>query len=73
MKLSRLRDEPHSLYRAKVHPLFSAPDKEISVEQVEGFDFVVQPYANMRELQFFPNARAQASASNMEAQAMFVM
>jgi DNA-binding transcriptional LysR family regulator len=27
----------------------------------------------MRELQFFPKARARAIASNMEAQAMFVM
>ncbi|WP_323688473.1 LysR substrate-binding domain-containing protein [Rhizobium sp. AN83] len=27
----------------------------------------------MRELQYFPQARARASASNMEAQAMFVM
>ncbi|MBN7808679.1 LysR family transcriptional regulator [Agrobacterium rosae] len=73
LKLSRLRDEKHSLYCAKGHPLFAAQEKEITVEQVEGYDFVVRPYANMRELQHFPMARARASASNMEAQAMFVM
>jgi len=73
LKLSRLRDEMHSLYCAKGHPLFTADDADISVQRVEGFDFVVRPYANMRELQYFPGARAKASASNMEAQAMFVM
>jgi len=34
---------------------------------VEGFDFVVRTYANMRELQYFPQARARASASNKGA------
>ena len=43
------------------------------MERIEAFDFVVRPYASMRELHFFPKARARAAASNMEAQAMFVM
>jgi LysR family transcriptional regulator, transcriptional activator for bauABCD operon len=73
LKLSRLREEAHSLYCAKGHSLFPARDDELSVERIEAFDFVVRPYANMRELHFFPKARARAAASNMEAQAMFVM
>jgi DNA-binding transcriptional LysR family regulator len=73
LKLSHFREEAHSLYCAKGHPLFHLPETELSVERIEAFDFVVRPYANMRELQYFPAARARASASNMEAQAMFVM
>ena len=73
LKLSRLREEVHSLYCAKGHPLFGMGEDELSVERIETFDFVVRPYANMRELQYFPRARARAAASNMEAQAMFVM
>lgn len=73
LKLSRLREEVHSLYCAKGHPLFGVGEDALSVERIETFDFVVRPYANMRELQYFPGARARAAASNMEAQAMFVM
>ena len=73
LKLSRLREEVHSLYCAKGHPLFGVGEGELSVERIETFDFVVRPYANMRELQYFPGARTRAAASNMEAQAMFVM
>lgn len=73
LKLSRFREETHSLYCASGHPLFPVAEEELSMERIEAFDFVVRPYANMRELQFFPKAQARASASNMEAQAMFVM
>ncbi|QND23408.1 LysR family transcriptional regulator (plasmid) [Rhizobium leguminosarum bv. viciae] len=73
LKLSRFREEFHSLYCAQGHPLFRQAEAELTIEHVETFDFVVRPYANMRELQFFPKARARAIASNMEAQAMFVM
>ena len=73
LRLSRLREETHSLYCAKGHPLFAAREDQLSVERIEAFDFVVRPYASMRELHFFPKARARAAASNMEAQAMFVM
>ncbi|MCW8060533.1 LysR family transcriptional regulator [Agrobacterium tumefaciens] len=73
LKLSRFRAEIHSLYCAQGHPLFRQAEAELTIEHIETFDFVVRPYANMRELQFFPKARARAIASNMEAQAMFVM
>ncbi|MAM83406.1 MAG: LysR family transcriptional regulator [Acidobacteria bacterium] len=73
LQLSRLREEAHSLYCGKGHPLFAVAEDALSVARIETFDFVVRPYANMRELQHFPKARARATASNMEAQAMFVM
>ena len=73
LKLSRCREEIHSLYCAQGDPLFRQAEAELTIEHIETFDFVVRPYANMRELQFFPKARARAIASNMEAQAMFVM
>ncbi|ACM29351.1 LysR family transcriptional regulator [Rhizobium rhizogenes] len=73
LKLSRLREEIHSLYCAQGHPLFKKGGAELTIEHIESFDFVVRPYANMRELQFFPRARTRAVASNMEAQAMFIM
>lgn len=73
LKLSRFREEVHSLYCAKGHPLFHLPEEQLSVERIEACDFVVRPYASLRELHYFPQAHARASASNMEAQAMFVM
>jgi LysR family transcriptional regulator, transcriptional activator for bauABCD operon len=73
LKFSRLRDEMHSLYCARGHALFTVPEGELSIERIEAHDFVVRPYANMRELHHFPAAKARATASNMEAQAMFVL
>lgn len=73
LQISRFREEAHSLYCGKGHPLFAVEEDELSVARIEAFDFVVRPYANMKELHYFPKARARATASNMEAQAMFVM
>ncbi len=71
LRFSPLRDERHSLYCAAGHPLFKHPD--MTVADVAQHPFVVRPYANSRELQHFPNAVARANASNMEAQALFIL
>jgi DNA-binding transcriptional LysR family regulator len=64
-------DEQHSLYCGDRHPLFQT-DKPKTAE-IEAHGFVVRPYANKRELHHFPNARLRAHASNMEAQAAFIL
>jgi DNA-binding transcriptional LysR family regulator len=64
-------DEQHSLYCGDRHPLFQT-DKPKTAE-IETHGFVVRPYANKRELHHFPNARLRAHASNMEAQAAFIL
>jgi DNA-binding transcriptional LysR family regulator len=68
----RFYDEAHSLYCGDRHPLFAAERPPKSGE-IETCGFVVRPYANKRELQHFPNARVRAHASNMEAQAAFIL
>jgi DNA-binding transcriptional LysR family regulator len=73
LKFSPFKHEKHSLYCAKGHPLFTAADSDFSLAAMQDFQFVVRPYANMRELQHFPNAVVKATASNMEAQAMFIL
>lgn len=65
--------ELHSLYCGDTHPLFHAPDTAIDVADVGKQTFVVRPYANRRELQRFPDAQVGAHASNMEAQALFIL
>jgi DNA-binding transcriptional LysR family regulator len=73
LKFSYLRDERHSLYCATGHPLFTVPEEALSATVIGKYAFVVRLYANKRELQHFPNAIIRATASNMEAQAMFVL
>lgn len=73
LKFTRFRDERHSLYCAVGHPLFVSAPATLTLAAIEAHPFVVRPYANRRELQHFPNAVVKASASNMEAQAMFVL
>lgn len=73
LKITPFKEEYHSLYCAKGHPLFMTKEEDITKDIVEMCDFVVRPYANKRELDFFPNAKAKAFASNMEAPAMFIM
>lgn len=63
-------EEIHSLYCGKLHPLFKARPSAPEIEQCE---FVVRPYANNRELRHFRKARIRAHASNMEAQAAFIL
>ena len=73
LKLSRFHEEMHSLYCAGGHPLFNVADSELTPKRIETHDFVVRRYANRQELQFFPQAQANAIASNMEAQAIFIL
>jgi LysR family transcriptional regulator, transcriptional activator for bauABCD operon len=72
LKFSPFKQEIHSLYCAIGHPLFGVPEPDLTRAEIEKHAFVVRPYANMRELQHFPGAAPKATASNMEAQAMFV-
>lgn len=63
--------EFHSLYCGRRHALYG--EREVTREAVEAHPFVVRPYANEQELVHFPKARVAAYASNMEAQAMYVL
>ena len=73
LQYRRIYTELHSLYCGDRHPLFRVPDDELTVETIRQHQFVVRPYANQRELARFPDAPVGASASNMEAQAMFIL
>ncbi|MBT1157171.1 LysR family transcriptional regulator [Aminobacter anthyllidis] len=63
-------EELHSLYCGRSHGLFGTKP---SIAEAEASNFVVRPYARSRELVHFPNARIRALASNMEAQAAFIL
>jgi DNA-binding transcriptional LysR family regulator len=63
--------ELHSLYCGARHPLFSA--QAVTRAEIEKHPFVVRPYANKSELLHFPNVQVRAYASNMEAQAMYIL
>ena len=73
LQYRRIYTELHSLYCADRHPLFQVPDTELTIDEIARHTFVVRPYANLRELQQFPDARVGAHASNMEAQALFIL
>ncbi|KNY30905.1 MULTISPECIES: LysR family transcriptional regulator [Agrobacterium] len=73
IKTTPFKEELHVLYCAEGHALFQFAPEDVTQDLVETFDFVVRPYANRQELEFFPNAKTKAFASNMEAQAMFIM
>jgi DNA-binding transcriptional LysR family regulator len=64
--------EYSTLYCGNNHPLF-AGKKRLSIGDVAKYDFVIRPYANKKDLTFFKNANVRAYASNMEAQAMFIL
>ena len=66
-----LHQEFHSLYCGCRHPLFSK--RSVTARDVQAHPFVVRPYANRRELSHFPDAHVVAYASNMEAQAMYIL
>lgn len=63
--------EIHSLYCSDRHPLFSKT--RVSKADVADTRFVVRPYANRSELQHFPDVEVGAYASNVEAQAMYIL
>jgi len=63
--------EMNSLYCSTRHPLFGK--KVVTKTDVEAAEVVVRPYANKSELQHIPNARVGAYASNIEAQAMYIL
>jgi LysR family transcriptional regulator, transcriptional activator for bauABCD operon len=71
LNFSTFYEERHSLYASTTHPVWT--NGPVDHASVERHSFVVRPYANLRELQHFPNAPVKATASNMEAQAMFVL
>jgi DNA-binding transcriptional LysR family regulator len=73
LKFTRFYEEAHSLYCSAKHPLARIADAELDREAVERHPFVIRPYANLRELQHFSQAVAGATASNMEAQALFIL
>lgn len=63
--------EIHSIYCSERHPLFSK--KDVTKADVEAATVVVRPYANRSELRHIPNAKIGAYASNVEAQAMYIL
>jgi LysR family transcriptional regulator, transcriptional activator for bauABCD operon len=63
--------ELHSLYCSERHPLFEK--ESVTKHDVEAAQLVVRPYANKVELQHLPKAKVGAYASNMEAQAMYIL
>lgn len=73
IRVTPLHVERHVLYCGKQHPLFSRADEHLATTDIIAHPFVTRPYANKRELQHFPQARSEASASNIEAQAMFIL
>ena len=73
IRFSPFKNERHSLYCAAGHPLWAVPSETLSPASIETHAFVVRPYANRRELAHFPKAAVTATASNMEAQAMFIL
>lgn len=73
LQYHRVHAEHHGLYCSHHHPLFTATTAELTAEAIAAHEFVVRPYANLEELRGFPEARVGAHASNMEAQAMFIL
>lgn len=73
LNFTRFYEEIHSLYCAARHPLFRVPPKEVTASAVAAHPFVARPYAQMQELRHFPGAGVGAHASNMEAQALFIL
>jgi LysR family transcriptional regulator, transcriptional activator for bauABCD operon len=73
LNFTRFHEEVHSLYCGRRHPLFAEEPSRITVEAVRSHPFVIRPYAGSRELRHYRGAPVGAHASNMEAQAMFVL
>jgi LysR family transcriptional regulator, transcriptional activator for bauABCD operon len=73
LAFERFHEEAHSLYCSQRHPLFDMAEHELTIELIRAHRFVVRPYAQLRELQHYAGAPIGARASNMEAQAMFIL
>lgn len=71
LNFTRFYDEAHSLFAAERHPLWHGGEPTLAA--IEEQAFVVRSYGNSRELQHFARAQAKATASTMEAQAMFIL
>lgn len=63
--------ETHVLYAGAEHSIWRV--SRLDKAEVERWPFIVRPYANLRDLQHFRGAHAAAAASNMEAQAIFIL
>lgn len=68
---SEFHHEMNSLYCSERHPLYA--QKVVTKADVEAQRLVMRPYANKSELKHIPNARVGAYASNIEAQAMYIL
>lgn len=73
LEFDPFHDEIHSLYCSRRHPLYAVNEQELSRERIRGHRFVVRPYAQLQDLQHYAGAVVGARASNMEAQAMFIL
>lgn len=88
IRFSPLYNELHHLFCGRQHPLFKRvqrlsegadpaasqdPEPPLTRQEIERYPFVIRPYARMRELQHFPGAESGAYATNIEAQAMFIL
>lgn len=73
LEFQRFHKEAHSLYCGREHPLYHLGEDEISADRITGHRFTVRPYAQLQDLQHYPGAIVGARASNMEAQAMFIL
>ncbi len=63
--------ERQSVFCGASHPLFT--EEKITRAIVEQHKFVVRPYGDLQEMRYFKKAHAAASASNMEALAIFIL
>lgn len=65
--------EEHGLFCGHEHPLFSRQPETISLTEIAACPMVVRPYLQRAELSAFPDAKAAAFVSNMEAQAILIV
>lgn len=67
----KVYEEQQVLCCGREHPLFHT--QNVTRDMIEDCAFVVRPYRDTKELKIFQKAKVAASASNMEAIAIFVM
>ena len=65
--------EEHGLFCGREHPLYARKPDSVSLGEVATFPMVVRPYLQRAELSAFPDAKAAAFVSNMEAQAILIV
>ncbi len=71
LHFTRFYEERHLLYAAADHVIWTS--QPVTQDAVLRYPFVIRPYASQTELEYFPEAPVGATASNMEAQAMFIL